>query len=331
VSVALGVLLFAAAAPPPAPVPYADILAAMRASSGYDRLATTNGGRLQSDVLLRLARAAHERAPDGPPLLVRHDDWFRALLEVTGVPADRAPLYARLAHQYHQDVVADYGAGRVLREVVKGRTPRLALNVTISWPEGPGVPDEYSYEDTTSTPHVEVTDHRVIRYRLLDFGDMIAFDEMEGISGRPTTGALGVLFKVIGKGRVVEYRQAVAPNGVLVSRGRAKKGFFDVATTLTVQPDGRAEKGTPEDPALRAIEQQLMQPIEIRYWPWGSASASSRTALPPMTFATSSSESPAASSASVSSTSPAASKGVLTVPSQSEPSATWSIPATPAA
>jgi hypothetical protein len=267
VSVALGVLLLAAAAPPPVPVPYAEIVAAVRASSGYDLLATTNGVRLQSEVLLRLARAAREHAPDSPPLLVRHDDWFRALLEVTGVSADRAPLYARLAHQYHQDVVADFGAGRVVREVVKGRAPLLALNVTICWPGGRGVPDEYSYEDATSTPHVEVTDHRVIRYRLLDFGDMIAFDEIEGISGRPTTGALGVLFKIIGKGRFVEYRQAIAPNGVLVSRGRAKKGLFDVAATLTVQPDGRAEKGTPEDPALRAIEQRLMQPIEIRYWP----------------------------------------------------------------
>jgi len=268
VSLALGVLLLAAVPPPPVPVPYAEIVAAMRASTGYDRLATTNGGRLQSDVLLRLARAARERAGDGPPLLMRHDDWFRALLEVNGAPAERAPLYARLAHQYHQDVVADYGAGRVVREVVKGRAPLLALNVTISWPDGKGVPDEYSYEDTTSSPQVEVTDHRVIRYRLLDFGDMIAFDEMEGISGRPTTGALGVLFKLIGKGRVVEYRQATAPNGVLVSRGRAKKGFFDVSTTLTVQPDGRAEKGTPGDPALRAIEQRLMQPLQIQYQPF---------------------------------------------------------------
>src|SRR5262249_31366714 len=240
----------------------------MRASSGYERLTPTNGGPLPADGRLRLCRRAREHAPDGPPLLVRHDDWFRALLEVTGVSADRAPLYAQLAHRYRQDVVTEYAVGRVVREVVKGRPPLLALNVTISWPEVPGAPDEYSYEDNSATPHVEVTDHRVIRYRLLDFGDMIAFEEMEGISGRPTTGALGLLFKMIGNGRLVEYRQAIAPNGVLVSRGRAKKGFFDVSTTLTVQPDGRAEKGTPSDPALIAIEQRLMQPLEIRYWPF---------------------------------------------------------------
>ena len=74
-SLALAAFLLAAAgAPPPVVVPYPEVVEAMRASSGYDRLATTNGGRLQSDVVLRLARRARERSPDGPPLLVRHDD-----------------------------------------------------------------------------------------------------------------------------------------------------------------------------------------------------------------------------------------------------------------
>lgn len=248
-------------------VPYADILAAMRASGGYDRLATTNGGRLQAEVLLRLARGARLRAPDGPPLLLRHEDWFRALLEVTGVPADRAPLYAVLAHRHGQDVVADYGSGRVVREVVSGPVPVAALDVTISWPDAPGAARQYSYEDNLSTPHLKVTNHRLITYRLLDFGDAVAFDEIEGLTGRPTTGALGLLFQLIGEGRVVEYRMGVAPSGVQVSRGRARKGFFEVTTTLTVHPDGRSEKGVPADPVLRAIEERLKRPLDIRYHP----------------------------------------------------------------
>jgi hypothetical protein len=248
-------------------VPYADVLAAMRASSGYNRLATTNGGRVQAEVLLRLTREARQRAPSGPPLLVHHEDWFRALLEASGVPAERAPLYAVLAHEHRQDVVADYGAGRVVREVVSGPAPVAAVNVTISWPDQPGAASQYSYEDALSTPHLKVTNHRVITYRLLDFGDAVAFDEMDGLTGRPTTGALGMLFQLIGEGRVVEYRMAVAPSGVQVSRGRARKGFFEVATTLTVYPDGRSEKGVPADSALRAIEERLKRPIEIRYQP----------------------------------------------------------------
>jgi hypothetical protein len=65
----------------------------------------------------------------------------------------------------------------------------------------------------------------------------------------------------------VEYRLAVAPSGVQVSRGRAKKGFLEVATTVTVQPGGRAERGVPADPVLRAIEGRLQQPLDIRYAP----------------------------------------------------------------
>ena len=249
----------------PWPVPFEEVLQAIDQSRGYDRLAITNGGRLQADVLLRLARSAREKRPDGPPLLVSHDDWFRALLQVTGVTAERAPLSTRLAWQNKQDVLVEYRPSRVIREVVQGPPPRLALGVTISWPAAPGAPSEYSYEDTLSTPHLKVTQKRVITYRLLDFPDVVVFDRMEGLTGRPTTGALGVLFQVLGEGRVVEYRMAVTPDGAQISRGRARKAFFEVATTLTVRPDGRTEKGVPPDAASRALEQRLSAPLEIRY------------------------------------------------------------------
>ena len=253
------------AAEAPWPVPFAEVLEAIDQSRGYDRLATANGARLQADVLLRLARSAREKRPDGPPLLVRHDDWFQALLQVTGITAERAPLYTRLAWQNEQDILMEYRPSRVIGEVVQGPPPRLALGVTISWPAAPGAPSEYSYEDTLSTPHLKVTNKRVITYRLLDFTDVVVFDQMEGLTGRPTTGALGVLFSVLGEGRIVEYRMAVTPDGAQISRGRAKKAFFEVATTLTVRPDGRTEKGVPSDATSRALEQRLSAPLEIRY------------------------------------------------------------------
>jgi hypothetical protein len=254
-----------AGAETPWAVPFAEVLEAIDQSRGYDRLAITNGGRLQADVLLRLARSAREKRPDGPPLWVGHDDWFRALLQVTGTSAERAPLYTRLAWENKQDVVVEYRPSRVIREVVQGPPPRLALGVTISWPAATGAPSEYSYEDTLSTPHLKVTQKRVITYQLLDFGDVVVFDQMEGLHGRPTTGALGVLFSVLGEGRVVEYRMAVTPDGSQISRGRARKAFFEVATTLTVRPDGRTEKGVPPDAASQALEQRLSAPLEIRY------------------------------------------------------------------
>jgi hypothetical protein len=268
---ALGVLLArsaAAAAPTPeAPfrVPFADVLDAITRRHGYDILATANGGRLQAEVLLDLARAAQEKRPDGPPLLIGHDEWFRALTQVAGVPAERAPIYTRLAWQNKQDVLVEYRPARVIREVVKGPAPRLVVDVTISWPATPGAPSEYSYEDTQSTPHLKVTDKRVITYHLLDYGDMIVLDQMEGLYGRPTSGALGLLFSVLGEGRIVEYRMVVTPDGLQVSRGRARKAFFEVATSLTVRPDGRTEKDVPDEPRFREIEARLSAPLEIRY------------------------------------------------------------------
>ena len=267
---ALGLLLARSAAAPPTPeapirVPFADVLDAISRRHGYDLLATANGGRLQAEVLLDLARVAQEKRPDGPPLLIGHDEWFRALTQVAGVPAERAPIYTRLAWQNKQDVVVEYRPSRVIREVVKGPAPRLAVDVTISWPAAPGAPSEYSYEDTQSTPHLKVTDKRVITYHLLDYGDMVVLDQIEGLTGRPTSGALGVLFSVLGEGRIVEYRMVVMPDGLQVSRGRARKAFFEVATTLTVRPDGRTEKGVPAEPRFRDIETRLAAPLEIRY------------------------------------------------------------------
>jgi hypothetical protein len=266
----LGALLARSAAAAPAPetpfrVPFSDVLDAIARRRGYDILATANGGRLQAEVLLDLGRVAREKRPDGPPLLIGHDEWFRALTQVAGIPAERAPIYTRLAWQNKQDVLVEYRPSRVIREVVKGPAPRLALDVTISWPAAPGAASEYSYEDTQSTPHLKVTDKRVITYHLLDYGDMIVLDQIEGLTGRPTSGALGVLFSVIGEGRIVEYRLVVTADGLQVSRGRARKAFFEVATTLTVRPDGRTEKGIPPEPRFRDLETRLTAPLEIRY------------------------------------------------------------------
>ena len=258
----------AAAAPAPeAPVrvPFEEVRAAIAEGRGYDVLATANGGRLQAEVLLHLARSAQQKRPDGPPLLVGHDEWFQALTEVAGVPPERAPTYARLAWQNKQDVLVEYRPSRVIREVVQGPAPRLALDITISWPAAPGAPSEYSYEDTQGTPHLKVTNKRVITYHLLDYGDMIVVDGMEGLTGRPTTGALGLLFAVLGEGRIVEYRMVITPDGLQISRGRARKAFFEVTTTLTVRPDGRTEKGVPSDPRFRDVERRLTAPLEIRY------------------------------------------------------------------
>jgi hypothetical protein len=161
----------------------------------------------------------------------------------------------------------DYREDRVIAGAPEVNRPPRALNVCIWWPDRPGLPASYSYEDSLSTPQLKVTNERVITYRLLDFGDMMVFDEITGFRGRPTTGLLGLLFQVIGEGRVVESRVAVAPDGLQITRARARK-VFEVATTVTVYPDGRTEKDLPPGRAdLAPIEARLKQPLRLRYQP----------------------------------------------------------------
>jgi hypothetical protein len=260
---------FGGATPPGAHrVSREQIAEAMRASQGFDLLATANGARLNAEVLLRLVRAAEAARLEDGLLFVDREDWFQAFLERTGIAEDRAPLYVRLARQHGQDTFVDFRPGHVIRRVVQGPAPRLAVNVRIAWEARPGAPASYSYDDLRSTPTLRVTSERVISYRLLDFGDMIVFDEVSGLKGRPTSGPLGVLFDLIGEASLVESRMAVAPDGIQISRGRGKKGFLQATSTVTVYPDGRAEKGLPPNrPDLADVETRLKQPIGLVYEP----------------------------------------------------------------
>lgn len=244
-----------------------EILEAMR-PQGFDPTATTNGARLQAETLLRLARQARDRDPVGTPLFIGHDEWFSAYLKRTGLAAERAPLFVRLAYQHQQDMDVDYRADRVVDKVLEGKRPDLALNVRIWWPERSGRPTQYSYEDALATPRLKVTNKRVISYRLLDLGDSVVFDEIEGLLGRPTSGLLSLLFQVIGEGHLRENRMAVSSDGLQIARARAGKAFFEVAATVTVYPDGRTEKDVPPGrPDLAALETRLRQPLRLRYRP----------------------------------------------------------------
>lgn len=146
--------------------------------------------------------------------------------------------------------------------------PDHAVNVVIWWPQGPAGPKSYSYEDLLATPRLKVTNERVITCRLLDFGGMVLYDKIEGLRGCPLTGLLGMLFKLIGEGRVVQSRMIVTSDGLQISRARAEKGLFRVTSTVTVWPDGRTEKDLPDErPDLAAVEARLKQPLALRYRP----------------------------------------------------------------
>lgn len=247
----------------------AELIAAMEAEQGYDPTKTTNSARFQGGVLLRLARQAVRDHPEGPLLFIDHEDWYEGFLKTTGLSHAEAPLFARLSRNYAQDVLFDYGPGRVVARVTEGPEPRLALSVTVWWQKAPDAPSSYSFVDELSVPTLRVTKARIIRYRVLEYDDMVVYDEIRGLTGRPTSGLLGALFGLIGDGRVVYSRSAISSDGLQLVHGRAEKGIFSVSSTLTVQPDGSAEKGLPagrED--LEAIEERLRQPLEVEYHPY---------------------------------------------------------------
>lgn len=251
----------------------AEVVDAMKHCKGYDPTATTNGARFQAEVLMHLARQARARDPEGPPLLVRAADWFHAFLEITGRTIATAPLFALLAYRYGQDMEIDYRTGCVISKVLEGPRPEFAANVKVWWPDAPKGPQSYSYQDTLSTPQLRVTNHRVITYRLLAFKDWIVYDEVSGLTGRPTSGLLGALFRLIGEGRVVESRMAISRDGLQISRAQAKKAFIGVTTTVTVYPNGYTVKDVPPNRRdLEALEARLKQPLKIEYVPFGGPS-----------------------------------------------------------
>ena len=250
-------------------VAFAELLEAMREEKGYDARKTTNLARFQAGVLLRLAGQARDRRPQGPPLFFSHAEWFQAYLDTVGLSAERASISCRLSYENRQDAWVEYRGYRVVRQV-NGRLPvRLALNVRVGPLPQASVPARYSYDDLASIPQLRVTVERVYRYRLVDLGDQVLFDQIQGLHGRPTSGLLGALFWLVGEGHAVFSRMAVANDGVQVVVGQARKAFIARTATVTIQPDGTAEEGVPEGrPDLAALEARLREPLGIEYLPW---------------------------------------------------------------
>lgn len=257
-----------ASAEAPRAVSKDEILAALRGCRGYELRATANGPRVQAEVLLAVIAAAERADSSRRPLLFGHEEWYAAFLERLGVPSERAPLYARLAHDIGQDLVADWRRERVVAEVVRGPQPVRAANVRIFWADAPGKPSVLAYDDDLSEPKLRVVQSRLITYRLVDYGDRVWYAEVEGLRGRPKSGALGAIFAVIGETTIVESWSATAPDGTMVARGHGRKWWFDRTETITVAPSGRGDRGVPDGrPDLAAIEARLTEPLAIRFRP----------------------------------------------------------------
>ena len=243
-----------------------EVLEAMRGVGDYDPTATTNGARFQWEVIFNLARMAWERDPDGAPLFINSEDWFRAFMEATGRTEDDMPLYARLTYEHEQHMDVEYRMDRVIRSVIEGPAPQFAVNVRIWWAPRPGTPDRYTYLDTLSSPQLKVTNYRLMSYRLLDFGDWYACDRITGVRGRPTTGLLGFIFRIIGNARLTKSRMAISDDGLQIVSGTSKKGFMSKTTTATIYPDGEMIKDLPDGRAdLMELKKRIRQKLNVEY------------------------------------------------------------------
>ncbi len=205
----------------------------------------------------------------GGVLFIPSEDLFWEFLSVAEL-ADpkKAPAHLLWALHLEQGTQLEYRPEGIVRLVKKSADPTLAINVRIAWPDRPDGTDKYGFTDTLSVPKLKVTNHQEITFRLLDFSEMVVYDEIHGTSGRPLSGVLGALFKVIGEGDIEYSRSAVVDDGLQVVRAQAKK-VFSKTTTITVFPDGRAEKDVPIDrPDLMETEELLKRDLEIEYHPF---------------------------------------------------------------
>jgi len=251
------------------PVDKENIVAAMRLQRdrGYELTAISNSVRLQVGVFLQLTEWAKAEDPLQHPLRVNQDDYFEALLEVTGLQVNDAPDFVTVPHRFHEDYLIDYRIENVVERVKRGGQPRRAFNVKAGWPAGPDAPRKYSYIDTSTRPTLKVTHRRVNTYRVLDFGEFIVYDDIHGVTGRATSGVLGAMFSILGEARAVQTRFAVSADGIQVSRTKARK-LISVTQTVTIYPDGSVLKGLPSDrPDLADLEKTLKRRMAIIYVP----------------------------------------------------------------
>jgi len=239
----------------------ADLVAAMRAEQrkGYALDAIANAVRLQVGVFLALAAQAAAADPEQRVLRIDHPDYRDAFAEVTGLAPQALPTFVKVPHAFHEDYLIEYRTARVVEAAAAVSGLRRALNVKAGWPDAPDAPTSYSYEDRNTDPAIEVTHQRVTAYRVLDHGSLVVYDDIRGVTGRATSGALGAVFKLIGKADAVQTRFAIAPDGTQVVRTTARK-LLTLSQTVTISLDGKVLKGVPADrPDLTALDQMLRQ------------------------------------------------------------------------
>lgn len=242
-----------------------EILQAMSSHGAYSLTTTTTSSRFGAEALLEIVRRRIQKFPGSTQFLIPQSDWFAAHLETAGVTYAEMSEAARAGFEHHQNALVDYGP-QVVDQVLEGPAPIMSLDVMMFRPDSEGAGSEFSYKDTLSVPRLDVYNDRIVRFKLLEYDDMLVFDQVTGISVRPK-GFLSALFAVVGKPDLKQSRIARSADQWQVMRGRVKvfPGISKTGTA-TIEPGGRAHEGVPPDRAdLKALEERLRRPLKLRY------------------------------------------------------------------
>ncbi|HET6836639.1 MAG TPA: hypothetical protein VFH24_01285 [Gemmatimonadales bacterium] len=251
--------------PKPQRVSRKEILQAMSRHGAYSVTSTTTSIRFAGEALLAIVQRRKHEAPTSTHLEINHADWFAAHLATAGVSYAEMSEAARASFRRRRNALVDYGP-RVVEKVVEGPAPLMALDVTLFWPDTANALSEFSYRDTLSHPRVNVYHQRVVRFKLLQYDNLLLLDQIQGISVRPL-GFMSAVFAVLGKPDLRQIRVAVSRDQWQVMRGTVNV-FAGITRTGTgaIEPGGRGHENVPRHRAdLRAMAEQIKRPLELRY------------------------------------------------------------------
>ncbi len=244
-----------------------EMLQAMATHGAYSLTSTNTAMRFGTEALLKVVHRRQQEAPGMTRLFIDQADWFSAHRETAGVAYAEMSEAARSGFEHHQDLTVDYGPG-VVEKVLEGPAPILAMDVTLAWPDSGDAPSSFTYRDTLSVPRVEVHDNRVIRFRLVEYPEMLLFDEIDGVSVKPL-GFMSAVFAIVGKPDLKQNRIAVAADQWQVMQGRVKV-LLGISKTVTaaIEPDGLGHEHIPPARSdLEALKEKLEQPVKLQYGP----------------------------------------------------------------
>jgi hypothetical protein len=233
-------------------------------AKGYNLLVSTQAGRFTAAVILDLTAQARAQRPGGPALLLHYDDWFEAYRLCNGLDSAAVPEFVTLQRTHHQSQFVEYDIAGVKAKA--GPDPLTVVHVYAGWPDSQGAASEYTFVDTAASPDMEVTNERFISYWLVDYGDVVHRDRIEGVRGRPLQGALALAFKWVGSGRAEWSRTIITGDGLVLTYARAAKGPFAVNLVTTTFANGLLVKGLPEGRTdLEPLEDRLKGEFELSY------------------------------------------------------------------